>query len=88
MIRQLESSNLNVRSYQKFFYVCWFLIPSLLTAFQRMERQGLVTSDWRASDNNRRAKYYALTAKGRRHLDDETADWRRRAAAVARLLEV
>src|SRR5213592_5160524 len=61
---------------------------SLLLAFQRMERQGLVTSDWRASDNNRRAKYYALTAKGRRHLDDETADWRRRAAAVARLLEV
>jgi transcriptional regulator len=60
---------------------------SLLLAFQRLERQGLVENEWRASDSNRRAKYYRLTAKGRRRLDDEAADWRRRAAAVARLLE-
>ena len=60
---------------------------SLLLAFQRMERQGLVTAEWRASENNRRAKYYRLTAQGRKRLDDESADWRRRAAAVARLLE-
>lgn len=60
---------------------------SLLLAFQRLERQGLASAEWRASDNNRRAKYYRLTAKGRRRLDDETADWRRRVAAVARLLE-
>ena len=60
---------------------------SLLLAFQRMERDGLVACEWRASDNNRRAKYYRLTQKGRRRLDDETADWRRRVAAVARLLE-
>ena len=60
---------------------------SLLLAFQRRERQGRVSSEWRASDNNRRAKYYRLTAKGRRRLDDAAADWRRRAAAIARLLE-
>ena len=60
---------------------------SLLLAFQRMERQGLVSGEWRASDNNRRAKYYRLTAKGRKRLEAETAGWRRRADAIARLLE-
>jgi transcriptional regulator len=60
---------------------------SLLLAFQRMERQGLISGDWRVSDNNRRAKYYRLTAKGRKHLDAETTDWNRRVAAIARLLE-
>jgi transcriptional regulator len=60
---------------------------SLLLAFQRMERQGLLTGEWRASENNRRAKYYRLTAKGRRHLEVETTDWHRRAAAIARLLD-
>jgi len=60
---------------------------SLLLAFQRMERQGLVSGEWRASDNNRRAKYYRLTTKGRKRLDAETAGWRRRVAAIARLLE-
>jgi transcriptional regulator len=60
---------------------------SLLLAFQRMERQGLVSGEWRISDNNRRAKYYRLTAKGRKRLDTETAGWRRRVAAIARLLE-
>src|SRR3954462_5913704 len=60
---------------------------SLLLAFQRMERQGLVSGEWRTSDNNRRAKYYRLTAKGRKRLDAETSDWNRRVAAIARLLE-
>jgi transcriptional regulator len=60
---------------------------SLLLAFQRMERDGLIDSEWRASDNNRRAKYYTLTSKGRRRLKAETSDWERRAAAIARLLE-
>jgi PadR family transcriptional regulator, regulatory protein PadR len=59
---------------------------SLLLAFQRMERQGLLLGEWRASDNNRRAKYYRLTPKGRKRLDMETEDWNRRAAAIARLL--
>lgn len=60
---------------------------SLLLAFQRMERDGLLDSEWRASENNRRAKYYRLTTKGRKRLKVETSDWERRAAAIARLLE-
>jgi transcriptional regulator len=60
---------------------------SLLLAFQRMERDGLLDAEWRASENNRRAKYYTLTAKGRKRLKVETSDWERRAAAIARLLE-
>jgi len=60
---------------------------SLLVAFQRLERAGLIDAEWRASENNRRARYYRLTAKGRKQLQLETLDWRRRAAAIARLLE-
>jgi transcriptional regulator len=60
---------------------------SLLLAFQRLEREGLVDAEWRATENNRRAKYYALTRKGRRQLETETRDWERRTAAIARLLE-
>ena len=60
---------------------------SLLLAFQRMERDGLVDAEWRQSENNRRAKYYALTVRGRRHLKAESEDWTRRAAAIARLME-
>jgi len=60
---------------------------SLLQAFQRIEREGLVDSEWRQSENNRRAKYYSLTAKGRKQLKADTNEWARRAAAIARLLE-
>ena len=60
---------------------------SLLLAFQRMERAGLIRAEWRASDNNRRAKYYAITAKGRKRLNAEQNDWTRRTAAIAKLLE-
>ena len=60
---------------------------SLLLAFQRMERDGLIKAEWRASENNRRAKYYSLTTKGKKRLAVETNDWARRAAAIARLLE-
>ena len=60
---------------------------SLLLAFQRMEREGLIEAEWRLSENSRRAKYYSLTSKGRKHLKLETTDWQRRAAAIARLLE-
>jgi PadR family transcriptional regulator, regulatory protein PadR len=55
-------------------------------AFQRLERAGWIDADWHTSDAGRRAKYYALTADGRRQLDVETANWSRRVAAVARLL--
>jgi transcriptional regulator len=60
---------------------------SLLTAFQRLERAGLLDAEWRQTDNSRRAKYYTLTRAGRRQLDVETADWTRRVGAVARLLK-
>ena len=60
---------------------------SLLLAFQRMERSGLIDSEWRSSENNRRAKYYALTRKGTKQLEVETTNWERRVAAIARLLE-
>lgn len=60
---------------------------SLLTAFQRLERDGLIDAQWRITDNARRAKYYALTRTGRKQLDIETARWTRRTAAVARLLK-
>jgi PadR family transcriptional regulator, regulatory protein PadR len=60
---------------------------SLLLAFQRMQREGLIEAEWRASENNRRAKYYRLTGKGRSRLKLETNDWQRRVAAIARLLE-
>lgn len=60
---------------------------SLLFAFQRLERQGLVDGEWRISDNNRRARFYRLTAKGRKHLNTTQGDWNRRAAAIARLME-
>ena len=61
---------------------------SLLTAFQRLERAGWLDSEWRQTDNSRRAKYYSLTQAGRKQLELETADWNRRASAVARLLKV
>ena len=60
---------------------------SLLLAFRRMERDGLIKAEWRSSENNRRAKYYGITARGRKRLEEETNDWARRAAAIGRLLE-
>ena len=60
---------------------------SLLIAFQRLERNGLVDAAWQQTGSGRRAKVYSLTRAGRKRLDDETAQWTRRAAAVARLLK-
>jgi PadR family transcriptional regulator len=60
---------------------------SLLTALQRLERAGWLDSEWRQTENARRAKYYSLTRTGRKQLEAETADWNRRASAVARLLK-
>jgi transcriptional regulator len=60
---------------------------SLLTAFQRLERAGLLDAEWRQTENARRAKFYTLTRAGRKQLEVETADWTRRVSAVARLLK-
>jgi PadR family transcriptional regulator, regulatory protein PadR len=59
---------------------------SPLTALQRLERAGWLDSAWRNSENSRRAKFYTLTRTGRKQLEIETADWARRASAIARLL--
>jgi len=60
---------------------------SLFPAFRRMERSGWIKSDWQATENNRRAKYYILTGAGRRKLETETREWGRQIAAIARILE-
>lgn len=60
---------------------------SLLTAFQRLERMGWLDSEWRQTENSRRAKFYSLTRLGRKQLEVETANWNRRSAAIARLLK-
>jgi len=60
---------------------------SLLTALQRLERAGWLEGEWRQTENARRARFYALTSGGRKQLEIETADWSRRAGAIARLLK-
>ena len=60
---------------------------SLLTALQRLERAGWLDAEWRVTGNSRRAKFYSLTRTGRKQLEAQTADWTRRAGAVARLLK-
>ncbi len=55
---------------------------SLYPALQRLEKDGLITSEWGTTDNNRRTRYYQITAAGRRALDRELASWRRFAAGV------
>ena len=58
------------------------LYPALL----RLEQRGWITSKWGVSDNNRKAKYYALTRTGRKQLATETKSWERMAGVIARLL--
>ena len=60
---------------------------SLFPAFRRLERSGLISTHWRATENNRRAKYYALTNLGRKKLNAETREWGRQIAAITRILE-
>ena len=59
---------------------------SLYPALQRLEKDGLITSDWGTTDNNRRARYYRLTAAGRRALGTELESWRRFAAGLEAVL--
>jgi len=60
---------------------------ALYKALHRLEDAGAIESEWGVSDNNRKAKYYSLTARGRAQLRAETATWRRYANAVGRILE-
>jgi len=59
---------------------------SLYPALQRLEKDGLIVSDWGATDNNRRARFYELTAAGRKQLVKEASEWRRLARAVGLVL--
>jgi transcriptional regulator len=74
-LRQISSSALQVRQ------------GSLYPALHRLERRGWIRARWGTSDNNRRAKYYELTRKGRAQLEAETAAWRKLSAAVAQVLD-
>src|SRR5690348_6679784 len=59
---------------------------ALYPALQRLEEQGWIAGKWGISDNNRKARFYSLTAAGRRHLVEETSKWNRLAKAIARIL--
>lgn len=60
---------------------------SLYPALHRLERRGWIKSRWGVSENNRRAKYYELTPRGRKQLEAETTAWEKLTAAVAQILE-
>jgi len=60
---------------------------ALYKALHRLEAEGAIDAEWGLSDNNRRAKYYSLTARGRAHLRAEAETWRRYVSAVGRILE-
>lgn len=61
---------------------------TLYPALYRLERQGLITSAWHQTENNRRARYYTLTAAGRKHLNQEIKDWQRMSRAINLVLDV
>lgn|ERR1700676_1828944 len=59
---------------------------SLYPALHRLEEQGWIRATWKTSENNRQAKYYALTVRGRKQLTDEKENWLRLSGAVARIV--
>jgi PadR family transcriptional regulator, regulatory protein PadR len=60
---------------------------SLFPAFRRLERAGRIKAEWSPTENNRRAKYYRLTERGRKQLKAETAEWGKQIAAITRIME-
>jgi PadR family transcriptional regulator PadR len=61
---------------------------SLYPALHKLEQQGWITAEWKASENNRRAKFYSLTRPGRRHLERESAKWNRLSGAIAQVMKL
>jgi PadR family transcriptional regulator len=61
---------------------------SLYPALHKLEQAGLIKSEWKPSENNRRAKYYSLTRLGRKELEKEAANWRRLSAAITLVVEL
>jgi transcriptional regulator len=74
-LHQISSATLNIRQ------------GSLYPALHRLERRGWIKASWGTSDNNRRAKYYELTKRGRARLDQEISAWRRLSAVVSQVIE-
>jgi PadR family transcriptional regulator, regulatory protein PadR len=74
-LRQISSATLNIRQ------------GSLYPALHRLERRGWIKASWGTSDNNRRAKYYELTKRGRGRLEAEISAWRKLNAVVSQVLE-
>jgi transcriptional regulator len=61
---------------------------SLYPALHKLEQEGWIKAEWRASENNRRAKYYSLTPIGRRQLNREAANWQRLSAAITQVIRI
>lgn len=61
---------------------------SLYPALHKLEQKGWVAAEWKATENNRRAKFYSLTRTGRRHLEHETANWERLSAAISTVVSL
>ena len=74
-LHQISSATLHIRQ------------GSLYPALHRLERRGWIKASWGASDNNRRAKYYELTKRGRAQLDQEISAWNKLSAVVAQVLD-
>jgi len=74
-LHQITSATLNIRQ------------GSLYPALHRLERRGWIKASWGTSDNNRRAKYYELTKRGRARLDQEISAWRKLSAVVSQVIE-
>jgi PadR family transcriptional regulator, regulatory protein PadR len=74
-LHQISSATLHVRQ------------GSIYPALHRLERRGWIKAEWGASNNNRRAKYYSLTRRGRAQLEADIASWRKLAAAIAQVID-
>ena len=61
---------------------------SLYPALHKLEQEGWITAEWKASENNRRAKFYSLTRLGRRHLEKESANWDRLSSAISHVIKL
>lgn len=61
---------------------------SLYPALHKLEQEGWITAEWKPSENNRRAKFYSLTRLGRRHLEQESANWDRLSSAISHVIKL
>ena len=86
-LEPMHGYGISVRIEQMSWGVFRLNAGSLFLAMQRLERDGLIQGEWKPTENNRRAKYYVLTKPGRKRLNNETREWGKQVAAIARILE-